>query len=95
MSLSRIVLASAITCAFCVLLIFLNPASTGPFPVVHGPATALRAKHAADLILLWLLCCGLSFAGRALIRSRVSSLLAIRVAPSSDAVPAPLSVLRC
>jgi hypothetical protein len=33
-------------------LIFFLPSGSGPFSVVHGPATALRGKRAADLVLL-------------------------------------------
>jgi hypothetical protein len=32
---------------FCVLSIFLFPAIQGPYPVVHGPATALLAARTA------------------------------------------------
>jgi hypothetical protein len=95
MSLSRILLASAIACAFCVLLIFLFPANTGPFPVVHGPATALRAKHAADLILLWILLCGLTLAGHTAIPSSVASWLAAASDCTPSAYARSLSVLRC
>jgi hypothetical protein len=38
----------------CIMLIFLFPAGNGPFAATHGPATALRAKQAAALLLLGL-----------------------------------------
>jgi hypothetical protein len=41
----------AVLAALCILAIFLFPAVSGPYPIVHGPATALRAMRAW---LLWL-----------------------------------------
>jgi hypothetical protein len=95
MPLSRILPASAVACAFCVMLIFLFPAATGPFPVVHGPATTSRAKHAADLILLCILLCGLAIAGRAAIPSGAAPLVAAASDRTSSACPSSLPVLRC
>jgi hypothetical protein len=36
----------------CVVLMFLFPVGSGSFSATHGPATALRAKKAAALLLL-------------------------------------------
>lgn len=37
----------AVLAVLCVLTIFLFPAMQGPYPVVHGPVTALQAARAA------------------------------------------------
>jgi len=37
----------AVLAVLCILMIFLFPAAQGPYPVVHGPATALQAARAA------------------------------------------------
>ncbi len=44
--------ALIVAVALCVFLIFLLPARSGPFSVVHGPVTARRCKKVADMILL-------------------------------------------
>ena len=43
----RIVGALAILAVFSVLMIFFCPAMQGPYPVVHGPVTALLSVRAA------------------------------------------------
>src|SRR5579862_6958795 len=37
----------AVLAVLCVLMVFLFPGVQGPYSVVHGPATALRAARAA------------------------------------------------
>jgi hypothetical protein len=44
----------AVITIFCVLSIFLFPATAGPYSAVHGPATALIAIRAA-MKLRWLM----------------------------------------
>jgi len=44
--------ASAIVLLTSVLLLFLVPATAGPFSAVHGPVTALRANRAAHVFYL-------------------------------------------
>lgn len=59
---------------FCIALIFLFPASTGPFSVVHGPATTLKAVHSDVLLQLvlpfWILVLSLLLAREYVIRRR-------------------------
>jgi hypothetical protein len=43
---------AAVLAVVFVLLIFLFPGGRGPYPITHGPATALRALRAAVLMLL-------------------------------------------
>jgi hypothetical protein len=38
--------------AFCVLVVFFLPALQGPYPAVHGPATALLSLRAAARLRL-------------------------------------------
>lgn len=42
----------ALVAILCTLAIFLFPAVAGPYPIVHGPATALRAMRAWLLLLV-------------------------------------------
>jgi len=42
----------ALVAMLCTLAIFLFPAVAGPYPTVHGPATALRAMRAWLLLLI-------------------------------------------
>ena len=42
----------ALVAIVCTLAIFLFPAVSGPYPIVHGPATALRAMRAWLLLLI-------------------------------------------
>jgi hypothetical protein len=44
----------AILATVCTLAIFLFPGVSGPYPIVHGPVTALRAMHAWLLLLFGL-----------------------------------------
>lgn len=44
----------AVITIICVVSIFLFPLPVGPYPAVHGPATALQALHAA-VKLRWLI----------------------------------------
>jgi hypothetical protein len=41
-----VVYETSLVIAICVVSIFLFPATQGPYPVVHGPATTLRAARA-------------------------------------------------
>jgi hypothetical protein len=41
----RIVYETSFLVVLCVLSLFLFPASAGPYPAVHGPATALQAAR--------------------------------------------------
>lgn len=43
----------------CVLLLFLFPLVSGPFPVTHGPATALRARRFSLLLLFGIIAAAL------------------------------------
>jgi len=45
----------AILAAVCTLAIFLFPGVSGPYPIVHGPVTALRAMQAWLLLLFGLM----------------------------------------
>jgi hypothetical protein len=42
----------AVVAMLCTLAIFFFPAVNGPYPTVHGPATALRAMRAWLLLLV-------------------------------------------
>jgi hypothetical protein len=42
----------ALVAMLCTLAIFLFPAVSGPYPIVHGPVTALRAMRAWLLLLI-------------------------------------------
>jgi hypothetical protein len=44
----------ALLAVVCTLAIFLFPAVSGPYPIVHGPVTALRAMRAWLLLLIGL-----------------------------------------
>ena len=42
----------AILAILCTLSIFFSPAVRGPYPATHGPATALEATRASQLLLV-------------------------------------------
>jgi hypothetical protein len=42
----------ALTAIVCTLAIFLFPSVSGPYPIVHGPVTALRAMRAWLVLLI-------------------------------------------
>jgi hypothetical protein len=44
--------ALAVLAAFCVLVVFFLPALQGPYPAVHGPATALLSLRAVARLRL-------------------------------------------
>jgi hypothetical protein len=79
----------------CTLCIFLFPAAAGPYSVVHGPVTALRALQAA-VAALW----SIAFAGLSLSLG-VRPSAAMRGCPPWDVKPAASgnaireTVLRC
>jgi hypothetical protein len=45
----------AILAALCTLAIFLFPGVSGPYSIVHGPVTALRAMRARLILLIGLM----------------------------------------
>lgn len=84
----------AVIAIICIVSIFLFPIPVGPYPAVHGPATALQALHAA-VKLRWLIVVAAlassPFAGKSahrLLAPRVDFSLA---SPSTFAC----SILRC
>ena len=83
----------ALLAIVCTLGIFLFPVTSGPYPSVHGPASALRALRAWMLLLALL---SLTFAGAAG-RATPRSWLDLCFFPGlSDLVSrTPSSVLRC
>ena len=50
----------AILAVLCVLSIFLFPAGHGPYPVIHGPVTALQAVRVAARLRLAILAAALA-----------------------------------
>jgi hypothetical protein len=50
MAAHRIECVLAVLAVFCVLSIFLFPGVEGPYPVVHGPVTALLSIRAAGVL---------------------------------------------
>jgi hypothetical protein len=44
----QIVYETSFLVVLCVLSLFLFPASAGPYPAVHGPATALQAARSSN-----------------------------------------------
>ncbi len=88
--------AAAILLLLSVLLLFLVPASSGPFSAVHGPVTALRAHRAAQVFFF-----NLAEPARHLVRSSKAPLDLAHshgnLGPSRIAPPlfALLSELRC
>ena len=52
--------ALAVLAVFCVLAIFFFPAAQGPYPVVHGPVTALLSIRAAATLRWKIVRSGLS-----------------------------------
>jgi hypothetical protein len=44
----------ALLAVVCTLAIFLFPGGSGPYPIVHGPVTALRAMRAWLVLLIGL-----------------------------------------
>lgn len=60
MNLDRIGCGFAILAVVCVLSVFFFPAMQGPYPVVHGPVTALLAVRAAGRLRLAIMQAGLN-----------------------------------
>jgi hypothetical protein len=56
----RIEGAFAVLAVFCVLTIFFFPAVQGPYPVVHGPVTALLSIRAASVLRFRIVRAGLT-----------------------------------
>ena len=82
---------------FSVMLIFLFPVESGPFPATHGPATALHAKRNALLVTLAILVAGLvALACRAPSQCELDlAVLPHARARQSFSIPALSSVLLC
>jgi len=83
----------ALLAIICTLGIFLFPAASGPYPSVHGPASALRAMRAWMLLLVVLSLTFANAAGIAITRSWID----LPFSPASrDLAPqVASSVLRC
>jgi len=81
--------------AFGVLFLFLFPASAGPYPAVHGPATALQAAQSSTQLQLAMAAAPRTFIGT-LFRHMVAS-PAMQTWDSDVALLASsfTSVLRC
>jgi len=58
----------ALVAVICTLAIFLFPSASGPYCIVHGPVTALRAMRARVLLLISLAVTLLGLASVALLR---------------------------
>jgi len=83
----------ALLAIICTLGIFLFPAASGPYPSVHGPASALRALRAWMLLLAVLSLTFANVAGMAITRSWID--LPFSLALSALLPQPPSSVLRC
>jgi hypothetical protein len=75
------------------LAIFLFPAVAGPYPIVHGPVTALRAMRAWFLLLVALTLTFATFLR--LLATRIAA-IALFISPVSRLDPLQQSsILRC
>jgi hypothetical protein len=83
----------ALVAIVCTLAVFLFPAVSGPYPIVHGPATALRALR-AWLLLLIALTLALIGLGR-LLATRFGLAVSFIPVPSRIDPLQQSSVLRC
>ncbi len=87
----------AVVAALCVLSIFLFPCVQGPYPAVHGPATALQAMRGAARLRLTILAAALKVLSNSLIPSMRSlfqiQLSGLRVRPAS--LSELNTILRC
>jgi hypothetical protein len=83
----------ALVAIVCTLAIFLFPAVSGPYPIVHGPATALRAMR-AWLLLLIALTLALVALGRTLATQLGVTVSSVPAANRIDPLQQS-SVLRC
>ena len=83
----------ALVAVVCTLAIFLFPAVSGPYPTVHGPVTALRARRAWLLLLVALTLVLIGLARRVAIRLS----LALAFNPILERIDSlqQSSVLRC
>ena len=87
----------AVVAVLCVLTIFLFPSTQGPYPVVHGPVTALLAARAAARLGNAIVQAALRSRGRCLI----SPLVVLSWMPLSETdfcsvtMPASNTILRC
>ena len=92
---SAIVYETCLLVAVCVLSLFLFPASAGPYPAVHGPATALQAAQSSTQLQL-----AMASGPKSFIRPLVGHMVASSPMPACDSDLAlltslPTSVLRC
>jgi len=93
MMLRRLGYELALVAIVCTLAIFLFPAVSGPYPIVHGPVTALRALRAWLLLLIALT---LALVGLArLLATRLEVTVSFVLAPNRIDPPQQSSVLRC
>ena len=84
--------------AVAVLLLFLFPLVTGPFPATHGPATIFRLKWAVLMLLLSMVIAAFRIASMRLVKARLACarLAEAREHIRRDVTPAALMrVLRC
>ncbi len=63
----------AVVAVVCVLTIFLFPAMQGPYPVVHGPVTALQAARSALRVQIAIVQAALNSTGNSLISPLAAS----------------------
>jgi hypothetical protein len=85
----------ALLAVICTAVVFLFPATAGPFSVVHGPATALRAWNSALAILM-----GIALAASAVLALKLKFHASCRWLGEFDLVSATpstltLCILRC
>lgn len=100
---SRTGRALAILSTLCVLTILFFPETQGPYPVVHGPVTALLSARAADGVRMAIVRAGLdamsTFPSGARLRLAPLSLPGTAVSsaefPAADLPPGCDLILRC
>lgn len=101
MSMGRMEYWLAVIAVLCVLTIFFFPAMEGPYPVVHGPVTALLSIRAAAALRARIMRGGLSALRNRLHRAFVSMTLLFWAPISTvefqvdDLLAGCNSILRC
>jgi hypothetical protein len=97
MNSGRIGCELAVIAVVCVLTIFLFPAMQGPYPVVHGPVTALQAARSALRVQIAIVQAALNSQGNAPI-SPLSVLFSMSL-PTTElgaaGSPEHIAILRC
>ncbi len=97
MTLGRIGYEAAVLAVLCVLTIFFFPAMQGPYPVVHGPVTALRAVRLASRLKVAIVEAGLKLSRNC----RLSAVAVFSPVAASDTAisftvcPGSHTILRC